>query len=371
MIDSAGTTRPPDTRSMASTVRGCAPPTSTGAPSMTTSRLPSNLNSNALSPSGCPPSRVTIILPRQTVDSGANNRRHHRADRRREGRDPHPIGEAAEPFGQRRQHAVGLGDHRQRSDHVVVDGVAHGPPLARLGQAAQLGLEVAPAVHVEDGAVGGRRGVEADLRPRRRHRRGHLLLRPPGGDHRHGGHLEVGRVASRRTAPRRAGAAAGPRAGTGPTRAGGRSARRPRPRRPRPCGARRPPPTPVGGRADWAVGRTAGSSGCGCRSRRGSRAARPRSTTARWPGSPRPARASGPRAVTTASSSGARCAGGSGCRGRGRTAHPRAPACRVRGGPASSGCGRRRWRWTSRARSARCARRPPPAAGTRRGGPRT
>src|SRR5215471_107475 len=66
MIDSAGTTRPPATSSMASTVRGWVPPTSTGAPSRATSRLPSNRNSNdSLLP--CPPRDDETVVPRQRV----------------------------------------------------------------------------------------------------------------------------------------------------------------------------------------------------------------------------------------------------------------------------------------------------------------
>src|SRR5690606_21042701 len=77
-----------------------------------------------------------------------------------------------------------------RVEHLVGDAAAHLEPLPFLREAVQLGLEVAPAVVLEEDAVGRRRSVEGDLRLRLRTRARDLLLAPPEHDDRLAGDLD-------------------------------------------------------------------------------------------------------------------------------------------------------------------------------------
>src|SRR5688572_32853310 len=81
-----------------------------------------------------------------------------------------------------RSDLLGLADDGKRVEDVVVDERAHLLPLALLRQPVQLRLQVAPAVVLEDAAVGRRRAVERDLLPCAGSRLLHLLLGRAGHD---------------------------------------------------------------------------------------------------------------------------------------------------------------------------------------------
>ncbi len=86
--------------------------------------------------------------------------------------------------------SLGLGDHREGVEHLVVDQLAHGLPFAALGEPVQLVLQLSPAVEIEHSAIGGGRAVEGDLLSGRFRRRGHLLLGVPGDHEQRSGNLE-------------------------------------------------------------------------------------------------------------------------------------------------------------------------------------
>src|SRR4029450_5680057 len=100
------------------------------------------------------------------------------------------VDDVAVPVEQLRRDLLELAAPRERPEDLVVDELAHLPPLALLRQPVEVALEVAPAVQLEDAPIRGRRTVERDLLLRAAAGRLVLLLVGAGDDEHRSRQLE-------------------------------------------------------------------------------------------------------------------------------------------------------------------------------------